>query len=249
MLERSEAVSQLAELLVEFEGEVLTPYRCSAGVPTIGVGATTYPDGRKVTMKDAPITQGESREMLAEECLRYVRAVEEMLDWEATTNQLVAMASLAYNIGIPSLRRSTVLRAHNKGDHAAAARAFGLWNKARVNGKLQELRGLTSRRAAEAALYLRPDPSPYKEAPVQAVVEESSLAKSPINAAGATGVVAGATTLASQFLGDAMPVVEQAKSVAGAFNINPLMVLGIVVVVGGAVAMWHRYKQRSGGWA
>jgi hypothetical protein len=76
-------------------------------------------------------------------------------------------------------RLVAALRPQNRGDHAAAARAFGLWNKARVNGKLTELRGLTSRRAAEAALYLRP--SDGKPAPMpQAVAPESRIAASPI---------------------------------------------------------------------
>lgn len=248
-MEINEAVERLATLLLEFEGESLRPYRCSAGIPTIGVGATTYPDGRKVTMKDAMITQQESRAMLKEECARYVRSVEQLLTWEATANQVVAMSSLAYNIGLGALKKSTVLRAHNEGNFSAAARAFALWNKARVNGKLQEVRGLTSRRAAEAALYLRPEPSPYKEPPVQAVSEESSLAKSPINVTGASSVVAGGATITTQLFSDTMPVVEHAKNMAMSLNINPLVVLGIAIFVGGVVSMYYRYKQRGEGWA
>jgi len=248
-MNRIEAVAELADFLLQWEGESLVPYRCPAGIPTIGVGATTYPDGRKVTMKDTPITASQSRQMLEEECARYVSQVEEALSADPTRGQLVAMASLAYNIGVGAFKKSTVLKAHNAGNFAASSRAFSLWNKAQVNGKLQELRGLTARRAAESALYLRPDPSPYKEAPVQAVAEESALTKSPINAAGVTSVAAGAATLGSQFLSDAMPIVEQAKTVATTFNINPLVVLGLVVLIGGAVASYYRWKQRSEGWA
>jgi lysozyme len=246
---QTDAIKELADVLLEFEGESLRPYRCSAGIPTIGVGATTYPDGRKVTMKDAPITQEQSREMLLEECGKYLRSVQKMLTWEATQNQLVAMCSLSYNIGVEAFRKSTVLRTHNEGNFSAAARAFGLWNKAKVNGKLQDVRGLTSRRATEAALYLRPDPSPFKEAPVQAVSHESSLAKSPINVTGVSGVLAGGATLTTQLFAESMPVVEQVKTVATSLNINPLMVLGIVILVGGAVSIYYRYKQRIGGWA
>ena len=39
--------------------------------------------------------------------------------------------SLAYNIGLEGLKKSTALRKHNEGDYDAAARAFGLWNKAK----------------------------------------------------------------------------------------------------------------------
>jgi lysozyme len=45
-----------------------------------------------------------------------------------------------------------VLRLHNDSQHAAAAAAFGMWNKA--GGTVRA--GLTRRRAAEAAMYLRP---------------------------------------------------------------------------------------------
>lgn len=248
-MNRPEAIAELADFLLQWEGESLVPYRCPAGIPTIGVGATTYPDGRKVTMKDAPITASQSRQMLEEECAKYLSQVEETLAADATRAQLVAMASLAYNIGINGFKKSTVLRAHNEGNFAAASRAFSLWNKARVNGKLQELRGLTARRAAESALYLRPELSPYKEAPVQAVVEESTLAKSPINITGVSSVAAGAVTLGSQFLSDAMPVVEQAKTLATTLNINPLVVLGLVIFTGGLTATYYRWKQRSEGWA
>lgn len=246
---QGDAINQLAEILLEFEGECLKPYRCSAGVPTIGVGATTYPDGRKVTMQDPAISQEESRDMLMEECGKYLRSVQKMLTWEATQNQLVAMCSLSYNIGIEAFRKSTVLRTHNEGNFLAASRAFGLWNKAKVNGKLQEVRGLTSRRATESALYLRADPSPFKEAPVQAVSQESSLAKSPINVTGVSSVVAGGATLTTQLFADTMPMVEHAKNMATSLNINPLMVLGIAILTGGVVAMYFRYKQRADGWA
>ena len=37
-------------LIQEFEGLRLTSYLCSAGVPTIGYGATYYHDGSKVKL-------------------------------------------------------------------------------------------------------------------------------------------------------------------------------------------------------
>ena len=244
-----ESKQLLAELLLRWEGEFLTPYRCPAGIPTIGVGATTYPDGRKVTMKDLPITQEISREMLRIECEVDLRKVEEMLTREATKYQMVAFASLAYNVGINAFKKSTVLRAHNEGDTAAASRAFSLWNKARVNGKLTVLRGLVARRADEAAMYLREEPSPFREAPAQAVAEESPLVKSPINMAGATGVAAGGATLATELLGGAAPLVTQAKDIAMILNINPSVLFGLVVLGSGAVAMYYRHIQRTQGWA
>ena len=91
------------------------------------------------------------------------------------------------------MQRSSVIKAHRRGDYQAAARAFGLWTKA--GGKVWP--GLTRRRAAEAALYLEPMPDDVSdpvEGPAQAmpqVVEpERPMAASTINRA---GVVAGGT--------------------------------------------------------
>ncbi len=65
------------------------------------------------------------------------------------------MVSLAYNIGLGSFLSSSVLTNHKAGHYATAALAFGLWNKQRnkTTGKLEELRGLTARRKAEADIY------------------------------------------------------------------------------------------------
>lgn len=82
----------------------------------------------------------------------FAAGVRQKLTRPANENQLASMVSLAFNIGLAAFWRSTVLRAHNRGDFGAAARAFSLWNKA--GG--QEMPGLIRRRAAESALYLTP---------------------------------------------------------------------------------------------
>lgn len=66
-----------------------------------------------------------------------------------TQAQFDAMLSLAYNIGLPALRTSTLLRLHKEGDYAGAAAQFLRWDK--QAGKV--LAGLTRRRAAEARMY------------------------------------------------------------------------------------------------
>ena len=58
-------ISQEAvDLIKHFEGLRLTPYLCSAGVPTIGYGSTFYEDGRKVSLQDPPITKERAEELL-----------------------------------------------------------------------------------------------------------------------------------------------------------------------------------------
>jgi len=67
-----------------------------------------------------------------------------------TQNQLDAMTSLAYNIGLGAFGRSTVLRKTRKAKFDEAADAFLMWKKS--GGVV--LKGLVRRRVAERAMYL-----------------------------------------------------------------------------------------------
>lgn len=66
-----------------------------------------------------------------------------------TQNQFDALVSFAYNVGLAALNDSTLLRLHKAGNYAAAKDQFSRWDK--NDGKV--MKGLTRRRAAEAALY------------------------------------------------------------------------------------------------
>ena len=76
----------------------------------------------------------------------------ERLAPQATDHQFAALVSFAFNLGPAALAGSTLLKLHNAGHYRAAASQFGRWNHAA--GRV--LRGLTIRRAKEAALYLTP---------------------------------------------------------------------------------------------
>lgn len=230
------------ELLASSEDCQLNAYLCLAGTPTIGWGET---DGVRIGMS---WTKEQADAAFFAAVTQRAEEIERLCTGPTTKPQLGAMVSLSYNIGLGGFKRSTVLRAHNAGNFDAAARAFGLWNKARVNGVLQVVRGLTARRAREAALYLAEEESPYPAPSAQAVVEESSMAKSPINVAGATGVGTGAIAITASAVDSAAPVLNQLKSFADMFNLNPSVVLGAVILGVGAVAMYYRHKQRDQGW-
>lgn len=51
-------------LIKEFESFRSRPYLDTGDVPTIGYGATIYPDGRKVTMQDHSIDEPTALEYL-----------------------------------------------------------------------------------------------------------------------------------------------------------------------------------------
>ncbi len=107
----------------------------------------------------------------------YGEAVYQAVHGVCTQPEFDALCSLTWNIGIAGMKKSSVVRLHNAGDKAAAARAFGLWNKSR--GKV--LPGLVRRRSAEAALYL----AGSTEMP-QAVDVEKPMVKSTTIIAGST---------------------------------------------------------------
>lgn len=175
---------------------------------------------------------------------------------EPNLNQLMAMTSLAYNIGLGAegrkggFRTSTVLKAHNRGDFEAAARAFHLWNKAGDPPK--PVAGLTARRADEAALYMRVVPDEMLdgsddlvEPPSQMVAPERPMTESTINRA---GVVAGGTAAVATVAETARTIADVKYSVASLGDwLVPILLVLVVVLCGYIV--WERVKQRKGGWA
>jgi lysozyme len=109
-----------------------------------------------------------------------------------TQSEFDALVSFAWNVGIAGMQNSSVIKAHNKGDKQAAARAFGLWNKA--GGKA--VAGLTRRRAAEAALYLTDDE--VQEPMPQKIDQPKSLTSSTTVIAGGTAAIATGTQVIDQ---------------------------------------------------
>jgi lysozyme len=138
------------KLIQEFEGLSLVPYLCSAKVATIGYGNTFYPSGKKVTMQDAPISLATAKWMLKETADKFAADVDKLIKSKLTQNQFNAIVSFAFNLGLTSLGRSTLLKKVNiNPNDPTIAAEFAKWNKA--GGKV--LNGLTKRRAKEAKLY------------------------------------------------------------------------------------------------
>ena len=134
-------------------------YLCPARVATIGWGCT---EGVKLGMV---WTEAEAEAALLREIAKFENAVNTSVTVEISQNEFDAMVSLAYNIGAAGFKRSSVLRRLNKGDRTGAAKAFHMWN--RGGGRI--LAGLVSRRAREAALFLKPVSAPEEPFMPQAV--------------------------------------------------------------------------------
>lgn len=137
------------DLIKSFEGLRLSAYRCSANKETIGYGNTFYEDGSPVKMGD--IITKERADLLFELIANsFAERVRKEVKTILTDNQFSALVSLAYNIGIGNLQKSTLLRKVNFNPNDPSIRAeFMRWNRA--GGKV--LAGLTRRREAEAKLY------------------------------------------------------------------------------------------------
>lgn len=221
------------------EGCRLKAYRCPAGQWTIAWGHT-----EGVRPGDT-MTQAQADETLRIDLSIFSESVKSMLTRQASDNELGAMVSLAYNIGLAGFRKSTVLRKHNEGDLQSAARAFGLWNKS----KGQVLSGLTARRAREAALYLTPDGDESLPMPQSVDAEKSITASRSVIG----GVVAGAATVAGVAVAPEFPVTPQdAQAMAGVASAFGLTALSaalphVVALAGVAYSIWARIDDRRKG--
>jgi lysozyme len=231
-------------------GPALTSYLCPTGHWTLGLGET---DGIGPGMT---CTEAEAWQMLLRDLIARTRAVQAMLTQHATPNQLGALVSLAYNIGLrddkkkSGLYYSCVRAAHNRGDFAAAAAGFRLYNKGRVKGQLVVLGGLVSRRAEEAALYLRPEPDAWREPMPQAVAPEPSLMASPTVLSGAATTGAGAIGVLAEVkeqLGPVGDALTWGKGVLADLGFPPEWVLPCLALGLGALILWRRYGQRLQG--
>lgn len=141
------------DLIKEFEGLRLTAYQDSVGVWTIGYGTTAKAGVGIEPKAGMKITEGQAEAYLQAAIDKFAAQIAPKITRPTTANQFGAMVSLAYNIGPSAFGKSSVLRLFNDGEVARAADAFRLWNKA--GGKV--LAGLTRRREAERALFLKPD--------------------------------------------------------------------------------------------
>ena len=138
------------DLIKTFEGLSLKPYKCSAGVPTIGYGNTYYENGVKVQMSDGIITKQRAEELLKYSADRYGLKVANLLKKPVTQNQFNALVSFAYNVGSGALASSTLLKLVNiNPNDAMIAKEFLKWTK--VNKVANK--GLENRRIKESALY------------------------------------------------------------------------------------------------
>lgn len=142
---------QCLDIIKRYEGLRLKPYKDAVGIPTIGYGTTYYKDNKLVALSDPPITEAEAEDLLSHHAYSFYEQVIELTkEQKLNANQLSALTSFSYNLGIGALIRSSLLKKVKANPLDKSIRLeFQRWTKA--GGKV--LKGLERRRKDEADLY------------------------------------------------------------------------------------------------
>lgn len=143
------ASKQCLDMLAHHEGVRRKPYRCPAGLWTVGVGhligdGHSLPDSWNRTF-----SLEEVYDLLAKDVAKFERGVSKLIPVQLSQNEFDCLVSFSFNLGLGTLQRSTVRQALIRGDKIAAMESLRKYNKA--GGKV--LKGLDNRRKDEEALF------------------------------------------------------------------------------------------------
>jgi lysozyme len=139
------------KLIRHHEGVRAKPYKCPAGLWTVGVGhligdGKTLPEAWNKTF-----TNEEIDGILAADLRRFEFGVSKMLpNVLLRQHELDAIISFCFNLGLGCFQRSTIRQALLRGDKEAAMES--LVKYCRAGGKI--LKGLQNRRLDERKLFL-----------------------------------------------------------------------------------------------
>lgn len=136
------------DILKQLEGFRSTPYKCSAGVWTIGYGHSSAIDNRALMNKE--ITEAEATDILRQDISRFESVVKSLVTVPLTEAQLAALTFFCFNIGASAFKKSTLLKKLNSGDYNSVPGELLRWDK--VGGKPSV--GLSNRRHREIELWL-----------------------------------------------------------------------------------------------
>ena len=144
-------VSQKAIILIKHhEGVRNKPYKCPAGLWTVGVGHLIG-DGRTLPDEwNKTFTQEEIDAILKRDLNRFELGVCKMLpSVQLKQCEFDALVSFSFNLGLGTFQRSTIRQALLRGDKEAAMESLVKYCKA--GGKI--LKGLQNRRLDERKLF------------------------------------------------------------------------------------------------
>jgi len=137
-------------LIKHHEGIRNRPYRCAAGLWTVGVGHLIG-DGKSLPESwNRTFSKEEIDGILKRDLKRFEHGILKMLpNVLLRQHEFDALVSFAFNLGLGSFQRSTIRQALLRGDKKAAMES--LIKYCRAGGKI--LKGLQIRRLDEKALF------------------------------------------------------------------------------------------------
>ncbi len=138
------------KLIKHHEGVRNRPYRCPAGLFTVGVGHLIG-DGKSLPKSwDRVFTKEEIDGILKRDLRRFELGVRKMLpNVPLRQSEFDALVSFCFNLGLGCFQRSTIRQALLRGDKKTAMES--LLKYCRAGGKI--LKGLQIRRLDEKALF------------------------------------------------------------------------------------------------
>ena len=139
------------KVIKHHEGVRAKPYKCPAGLWTVGVGHLIG-DGKSLPESwNKTFTQEEIDGLLKRDLNRFELGVCKMLpNVRLRQCEFDALVSFSFNLGLGTFQRSTIRQALIRGDKEAAMES--LMKYCRAGGKV--LRGLENRRKDEKAMFL-----------------------------------------------------------------------------------------------
>jgi lysozyme len=142
---------KLIKLLRHHEGVRNKPYKCPAGLWTVGVGHLIG-DGKTLPASwNKTFTNEEIDAILKRDLNRFELGVHKMLpNVRLRQHEFDSLVSFCFNLGLGCFQRSTIRQALLRGDKEAAMES--LVKYCRAGGKI--LKGLQNRRLDERKLFL-----------------------------------------------------------------------------------------------
>ena len=138
------------QIIKEFEGLSLKAYKCPAGVWTIGYGNTSYL--KSFTNPTSQIIRNQKADELLQQDIKiYLDAVTKQVGSICNDNQIGALTSFCFNVGVTNFNRSTLLKVIKvtPKDFLLVQKEFMKW----VYGGGKILPGLVRRRKRESDVY------------------------------------------------------------------------------------------------
>ena len=230
------------DLIKKFEGlhrlgkdGNIRSYRCPAGKWTCGWGST------KGVRSGTTWTRQEAEERLMADIEEHEHIVKQYVTVPLTQSQYDALVSFVYNLGGGNFRSSTLLKKLNQGLYDEVPEQLMRWNKARVDGKLTPLKGLTRRRSAEAAIFAAEAKLPSEAGGPIGPQKIEAAAQKPLTKSKtmAGAGIAGAATA----LGEITPQIEALVPYS-----DSMKTIFLLCAIGGiALAAYARFKDHKEG--